>query len=67
MLTEKSDAKAAEKAAPAPHHAPKPGSLDDLVAAALGQAGDTTALSHFGQVDRAAWPTWPRQSGFSLI
>jgi branched-chain amino acid aminotransferase len=31
MLTEKSDAKAAEKAAPAPHHAPKPGSLDDLV------------------------------------
>jgi branched-chain amino acid aminotransferase len=31
MLTEKSDAKTAEKAAPAPHHAPKPGSLDDLV------------------------------------
>jgi branched-chain amino acid aminotransferase len=31
MLTEKSDAKAAEKAAPDPHHAPKPGSLDDLV------------------------------------
>jgi branched-chain amino acid aminotransferase len=31
MLTEKSDAKAAEKAAPAPHHAPKAGSLDDLV------------------------------------
>ena len=31
MLTEKSDAKADPKAAPAPHHAPKPGSLDDLV------------------------------------
>jgi branched-chain amino acid aminotransferase len=31
MLTEKSDAKTAMKSAPAPHHAPKAGSLDDLV------------------------------------
>ena len=35
MLTEKSDAKpattSAAESAPAPHHAPKPGSLDDLV------------------------------------
>ncbi|HEY8818981.1 MAG TPA: hypothetical protein VIM25_09195, partial [Candidatus Limnocylindrales bacterium] len=31
MLTEKSDAKTTMKSAPAPHHAPKAGSLDDLV------------------------------------
>jgi len=31
MLTEKSDAKADPKATAAPHHAPTPGSLDDLV------------------------------------
>ena len=31
MLTEKSDAKSAMKSAPTPHHAPKTGSLDDLV------------------------------------